>query len=654
MRLRYPFRVAVVAVALLVILLAAKSYVLSGPAPESRSHIVPVQWRGHDSRPVWPGLFVASFLVSRRSDGEESSGGDESASAKSSGVSCLSEAQARALVQSLDRAAIVAITDRKGRILYANNNFSRISGYSIDELVGADHRLLNSGRHPKSFWKEMYREVSAGRVWRAEVCNRAKSGEEYWVDTTISAVRDEAGAIKQFVALRVDITSRKVAEQALRATKDELEEALGAAAALNAELRENYEKLFEAKAEAEAAARAKSDFLANMSHEIRTPMTAIVGFAELLTDDDEQQLPSKQRRLYLQAIWQQSEHLLNLINDILDMSKIESGKLTTERIDVNPRLLVQEISQLLARKAEAKGIDLRCVIGDGVPESIQSDPTRLRQILINLVGNALKFTERGCVEVRVETTDLEAGSGIEILVRDTGIGMDKDTVARLFRAFEQADASTTRRYGGTGLGLRISKHLAKALGGDIRVQSECGVGSVFTVILPVSGASGLSAQEGVVPAQDKQPPPSGRDAQGRSSLPLSGVQILLAEDGDDNALLFTHHLTRAGADVVRCVNGLEAVRLICGQPGEASAECKPDVVIMDMQMPVMDGYTAASILRDRGCTLPIIAATAHAMREDRHKCIEAGCTDYIAKPFERSRLISVVRQAIGCSYSAAA
>ncbi|MFG0291879.1 MAG: ATP-binding protein [Phycisphaerales bacterium JB050] len=565
----------------------------------------------------------------------------------------MSEAQARALVQSLDRAAIVAITDRKGRILYANNNFSRISGYSIDELVGADHRLLNSGRHPKSFWKEMYREVSAGRVWRAEVCNRAKSGEEYWVDTTISAVRDEAGAIKQFVALRVDITSRKVAEQALRATKDELEEALGAAAALNAELRENYEKLFEAKAEAEAAARAKSDFLANMSHEIRTPMTAIVGFAELLTDDDEQQLPSKQRRLYLQAIWQQSEHLLNLINDILDMSKIESGKLTTERIDVNPRLLVQEISQMLARKAEAKGIDLRCVIGDRVPESIQSDPTRLRQILINLVGNAIKFTDRGCVEVCVEVSGGEGGSGLEISVRDTGIGMDEETVARLFRAFEQADASTTRRYGGTGLGLRISKHLAKALGGDIRVQSEYGAGSVFTVILPIAHA-GLSTNGTASAAEDEGASASRRGTEGSAPLPLSGVQVLLAEDGDDNALLFTHHLTRAGANVVRCVNGLEAVRLICGQPGMNTVGCTPDVVLMDMQMPVMDGYTATSILRERGCTIPIIAATAHAMRDDRRKCIEAGCTDYIAKPVDRTRLLDVVRQAVEFGESAAA
>lgn len=540
----------------------------------------------------------------------------------------------------------MAITDARGRIIYANENFAEISGYSVEELIGEDHRLLNSGHHPKSFWTEMYRQVASGRVWRAEVCNRTKSGDEYWVDTTISAVRDETGAINQFVALRVDITNRKAAERALRTTKDELEVALRAADELNAELRDNYEKLFEAKAMAESAARTRSEFLANMSHEIRTPMTAIVGFADLLAGDDAGDITREQQLLYLRTIRQQGEHLLNLINDILDLAKVESGKLSTERIEVAPRAIAEEIADLLSHRSRAKGVELRCIVDDRVPETIQSDPTRLRQILTNLVGNAIKFTDRGEIEIQLRRGGPADPQAIEFVVSDTGIGMDRETLSRLFRPFEQADASTTRRFGGTGLGLRISKQLATALGGDILVESEPGVGSTFTVRLPMDAAPERvqSSDGGAKFCARPLLAPDG--PQGEAEPPLRGIRVLLAEDGDDNALLLTHYLSKAGAQVARVVNGLEAVRAIYAEPTEDAGECSPDVIIMDMQMPVMDGYTAASVLRERGCTAPIIAATAHALEEDRRKCLEAGCTDYISKPIDRSRLVSVIQHAV--------
>lgn len=637
--------------AIALLALATIGHVVAMPKPVS-AHRLPEDRAGDTARPScpWlpslPVLLASSLPASRRRGADEQRGPTPNWDPIRHDVECLSCSQARALVGALDRAAIVAITDAKGTIVYANENFAKISGYAVNELIGTNHRLLNSGKHSKTFWTEMYKQVASGKVWRGEVCNRTKSGDEYWVDTTISAIRDEQGTIKQFVALRVDITDRKHAESQLRSISKDLEVALNQAAGLNEQLRQTNETLSNAKAQAESAARAKSEFLANMSHEIRTPMTSIVGFAELLVERGDE-LPSPQRIEYLRTVLRQGKHLLSLINDILDLSKVESGKLRTEAIPVKPVDLAMEVVESLNHHALPKGLDLRYAIECDVPPTIITDPTRLRQILTNLVGNALKFTERGSIEVGIRCLDAHDCKKIIFSVSDTGIGMDTETLSRLFLPFEQADTSTTRRFGGTGLGLRICKQLATTLGGDIAVQSTPGFGSTFTLMLPLSvpttvhdpACAGTSATSG----GSASPQPRAGSAADR--MPLSGVRVLLAEDGNDNAVLFTHHLKRAGADVTRVVNGLDAVRAVYGPCCTSAAVCAFDVILMDMQMPVMDGYTAAETLRQRGCRIPIIAATAHALPEDRQKCLEAGCCDYISKPIDKARLIETVRAA---------
>lgn len=612
---------------------------LDHPAPKYSEEVHPVT-----ELPLSP--LLACFGAARRIRQTDTTTPTHEAPAPapaSHSIECLSCPQARALVKSVDHAAIIAITDRKGAIIYVNNNFEKISGYCADELIGKNHRVLNSGKHPKSFWKEMYQQLASGRVWRGEVCNRAKSGEEYWVDTAISAMRDEEGKIQQYVAIRFDITKRKQSELELRSAKCSLELALETASALNTDLEENQRLLLEAKAAAESAAQAKSDFLANMSHEIRTPMNAIVGFADILAESDKNEITDKEKTEYLRTISKQGKHLLNLINDILDLAKIESGALCTERIAFNPQSLLRDVSEAFAFRAHDKGIALHSIAESGVDEILVGDPTRVQQILTNLVGNAIKFTHDGCVEVRLRQQSGPNGRAIEYVVRDTGIGMSDETIARLFTAFEQADASTTRRYGGTGLGLCISEKLASLLGGQVLVESEQGVGSTFTLRLPIDARR---LPEPRVDSTEAEAAPSRVVHRKHSGKPLLGVHVLLAEDSDDNAMLVEHHLKRAGASVTRVLNGLEAVEHLTGRSGDPLRDARVDIVIMDMQMPVMDGYTATSALRGCGCDLPIIAATAHAMQDDRDKCLGAGCTDYISKPINRTTLIRIVKSSV--------
>lgn len=554
---------------------------------------------------------------------------------------CLSCLQARTLVAALDRSAIVAITDADGTILYANDNFSRISGYSVEELVGQNHRLLNSGRHDKRFWTDMYRRVASGGVWRGEVCNRTKSGQEYWVDTTITAIVNDKGKVEQFIAIRVDITDRKRAEQDLQAMSSQLSASLESASHLSEELRSKNAVLQEARRSAEAASQAKGDFLANVSHEIRTPITAILGFTELLSGDAGEALHEEQRQDYLATIRRQGQHLLALINEVLDLAKIESGKLVVERKPVDLGQATTEVVDFLRVRANEKALSLRVDVDPDVPQMIMTDPTRLRQILTNLVGNAIKFTERGGIEIgvrmdRAGTHAAEPGM-VRISVADSGIGIAPEHQERIFHAFEQADASTTRRFGGTGLGLRICRELADAMGGGISMISHVGAGSVFTLSLPCAA-----------PDESKEPvseTDAARECAGAAMHPLQGLRILLAEDSDDNARLFSHFLTRAGASVVRVKNGYEATLAVTegGVNGGPLQDPPPyDLIIMDMQMPIMDGYEATELLIRRGCPVPIVAATAHAMEEDRRRCIEIGCRDFITKPVSGDALITAV------------
>ncbi|MFK7788820.1 MAG: CHASE domain-containing protein [Phycisphaeraceae bacterium] len=399
--------------------------------------------------------------------------------------------------------------------------------------------------------------------------------------------------------------------------------------------------------QAEEATKAKSDFLANMSHEIRTPMTAILGFADLLRtqiDQDNQELIT-----HTQTIKRNGEHLLSLINDILDMSKIEAGKLSIEEIAVRPGAIISEVLSLMRVKADEKKLPLEAEFLTPIPSEILGDPVRLRQVLVNLVSNAIKFTEEG--RVRLEVCYDETMEELKFSVIDTGMGMTPEQVSRLFGAFEQADSTTTRQFGGTGLGLHISQRLATMLGGNISCSSNYGEGSSFTVTIytsTVDTGNMLPAGDVKEIVNDNEKTPEKNSQVDECQLPLEGIRILLAEDGIDNQRLINHFLTKAGATVKIVENGRLAVEELCVNnaiTGPVNSDAPYDIFLSDMQMPEMDGYTAVALLREYGSTLPIIALTAHAMKEDIDKCLGAGCDYYASKPINKQKLIDICLEA---------
>ena len=380
----------------------------------------------------------------------------------------------------------------------------------------------------------------------------------------------------------------------------------------------------EARRAAEAANRAKSEFLANMSHEIRTPLTAILGYAELMVEKS----PRGENSSESAGILRNGRHLLEIINNILDLSKIEADRLEFELSEVNPKEVIGEVVALLKAEAATKGIDLTMASGAALPDRVWTAPLRLKQILINLVGNAVKFTKAGEVTIGGRRSDVPGSFAIEI--SDTGIGMSKEQLDRLFEPFVQADGSMTRRFGGTGLGLAISRKLARLLGGDIRVESQPDDGSCFTLILPRGPVGVGSFPEGTSQATLAVPADSGT-ARGE---PLSGRRILVAEDSPDNRRIISAILRKAGATVTLVENGQEAVEIAGSQAF--------DLIVMDIQMPVLDGYEATRRLRQAGYVGPIVALTAHASDSDQQKCLAAGCDGYATKPFSRQTLLETL------------
>jgi signal transduction histidine kinase/CheY-like chemotaxis protein/HPt (histidine-containing phosphotransfer) domain-containing protein len=381
------------------------------------------------------------------------------------------------------------------------------------------------------------------------------------------------------------------------------------------------------------ANRAKSEFLANMSHEIRTPMTAIIGYADLLLDPE---TGPNEQRTHIQTIRRNGEHLLSILNDILDLSKIEAGRMTVEAVACSPSMLIVDVASLMRVRAAEKGLFFEVHYQTPIPETIKSDPTRIRQVLMNLVGNALKFTTSGGVRIlaRCKTDGPEPVLEIEIV--DTGIGLSTEQAGQLFQPFVQADTSTTRRFGGTGLGLAICRRLAHMLGGDIQVESAVGRGSAFRFTIKTGSLAGVRMFEELSEAGIPETGPVAAD-----EAPIQQVEcaVLLAEDGADNQVLISKHLSKAGIRVTVVENGRLAVNAALA----AAMAGKPfDVILMDMQMPELDGYAATSELRRKGYKGPIVALTAHAMAGDRERCISAGCTDYLTKPIARRKLIDTV------------
>ncbi len=398
-----------------------------------------------------------------------------------------------------------------------------------------------------------------------------------------------------------------------------------------ADLEAQARELDLARRAAESASHAKSTFLANMSHEIRTPMTAILGFADILAEPDQ---AGDIRADAIATIRRNGDHLLTIINDILDLSKIEAGKMSCERIAFPSLRPAEEAITLLRDRAVAKGLELRLETTGTLPPAVMGDPTRLKQILVNLVGNAIKFTHAGSIVV-MATFDTETRR-LRFAVRDTGIGLDADQLAHLFQPFTQGDSSTRRRFGGTGLGLAISRTLARLLGGDLVVESAPRQGSTFTVTVAAGDEFAALPAPAPRPFASASGPTSTSPAPAASAGCLRGRRVLFAEDGPDNQRLIGLHLRRAGAEVTLAGNG----RLALDAYTAANLAGTPfDLILLDMQMPELDGYGAARELREKGAPQPIIALTAHAMAGDRERCIQAGCSDYLTKPVDRARLI---------------
>ena len=621
----------------------------------------------------------------------------------------------------LDQHAIVSMTDLQGNITYANGKFTEISGYTRAELMGRNHRIVNSGHHPQAFFVGMWNTIAQGQVWRGEVCNRSRTGELYWVDATVVPLMGGDGLPEQYIAIRTDITVRKtmeaeLAEQLrfvevlLEATPTAIylkdrrgrylrfnkafealfgiarEEWIGktvfelvsgdTAAMMDAkdkelfagnaiqtyeaefrnrstgEVREGLywkapmtdvrgevtglvgtilditernrieQELREAKRNAEAASQAKSDFLANMSHEIRTPMNGVIGMTDLAMELEQ----NPTQREYLRIVKSSAQSLMVILNDVLDFSKIEAGKLNIEAVRFPLVDTIEETLKTLRSRADQKGLVLESSLQRELPDAVLGDPVRLRQVLTNLCDNAIKFTGQGGVYVAVHCAPTASGHELQISVRDTGIGIPPDKQQGVFAAFSQADTSTTRRFGGTGLGLTICARLVDLMGGRIWLESEEGKGSTFHFTIQVQSADPV--QSAASSALHLETPASSR-----------ALQILLVEDHPINQMLATTLLKKWGHVVVLAKNGQEAVDLFGSQ--------RWDVILMDMQMPVMGGLEATRLIRteEAGASrTPIIAMTANAMDSDRQACLQAGMDDHLAKPFNAQGLQAMLER----------
>jgi PAS domain S-box-containing protein len=551
-----------------------------------------------------------------------------------------SQTQLRDITNALNHTALVAITDVHGTITFANDKFCEISKYSCEELIGQNHRIINSGHHSPDFFIEMWKAIANGKIWRGEIKNRAKDGDFYWVDTTIIPFIDEWGKPYQYLAIRQDITDRK----------------------------NNESKLIQ-------AIRLKDEFLANMSHELRTPLNAILGMSESLQEQVLGTVNDYQSDA-ISTITKSGEHLLSLINDILDLSKIESGKLKLDIEKVAIEQLCKSSLTFVKQQAFKKRIQLNVKLPQDLGE-ILLDQRRIRQVLINLLTNAVKFTPTGgkvTLEVHYEpleidfvedkslrailqpSTDgkytdcvLEDRRYLCFSVTDTGIGISPVDQEKLFQPFVQIDSNLNREYEGTGLGLALVKQIVEMHGGNVRLRSELNEGSCFTVCLPYICQSFNTEETSSTYPSDllteqtkeiylSENLPDRTSVNTYESTPINAPLILIAEDNEANIVTISSYLEAKHYRIVIAKNGIEAIAI--------AKSDRPDLILMDIQMPVMDGLEAIAQIRldPSFDNIPIIALTALTMEGDRERCLASGASDYLAKPIKLKILAQMIQR----------
>lgn len=492
----------------------------------------------------------------------------------------------------------------EGTVDYFNQNWYSYTGRDEDESVGSGWQTAIHKDDIGRFLLNWVRSMNNKKPFETEI--RIQRFDNQWRWHWVNAVPDlKEHDVLSWVGTCTDIHDRKMSE----------------------------EKLVIAQQQAIAANSAKTYFLANMSHEIRTPMSAILGFAELLLDPLQ---TDEQRRNYISTIHRNGKQLLNVIDEILDISKIEAGRLEVEIIEFNLLSLLTDIRTLLTIKSIEKNLELEFILETSIPERILSDPTRVRQILTNIISNAIKFTDKGSVLVKINwINNPDSSKGLlEITVQDTGVGIKEDQIDRLFQPFAQVDSSTTRLFGGTGLGLALSHKLAAALGGNVTLEeTHPDQGSTFKIHLsaiPVEDCEWVDTFKNV----DQEFEFSTNKAQREKNASLNGINVLLVEDAPDNQAIIGMFLGSVGAKVDFANNGFEGV--------DKATDAHYDIILMDIQMPKLDGYEATKILRKKGIKTPIIALTAHALLEERDLCLKAGCTEHFTKPVDSKKLITLV------------
>ena len=485
--------------------------------------------------------------------------------------------------------AIVVITDPKGDIEYVNPMFTTSTGYTAEEAIGQNPRILKSGLMPDSVYLDMWQTILSGRIWDGELQNKKKNGELYWDQAVISAIRNKEGVITNFVAVKLEITEQK----------------------------KLLNDLIKAREKAEENDRLKSAFLANISHEIRTPMNGILGFSQLLK---EPHLTGEEQTEYIDLIYRSGERMLNLINDLIDISRIESGETMVQITETPVNVLLRDLDAFFKPQADSKKLRLQIVTALPDNESIiVTDAAKLNQILTNLVQNALKFTLKGGIDVGyTRQSDM-----LEFYVSDSGIGIPQDMQLMIFDRFRQVNNTLTRTQQGSGLGLSISKAYVAMLGGTIKVESVEGKGSKFSFTLPYKPAHELDIAQQPLPVVENL------------AEAVRDITVLIVEDDAMSTLLLTRNLKSADIIILTAINGEKAVEQVRQHP-------EIDLVLMDIKMPVMNGFDATRLIKEQRPGLPIIVQSAFTSKEDKIKATEAGADSFITKPINKTELLQLV------------